>query len=687
MMQDFLFELGCEELPSAAVKSLSDALQAAISGLLQKHQLVHQAVLAYASPRRLAIYIKQLAAEQPEQTNQRRGPALAAAYDESGHPSKALIGFAQSCGVSPSDLETLETDKGSWLVFNQTIKGKPVQEVMPALFEEALSQLPIAKPMRWGAGDDSFVRPVHWLLMMYGGRVIPCQLFGVNADKFSHGHRFHAPQAIEIQSPETYEAQLHQAFVVVDFAKRQHMIHEQIHALAKKHHANAVMPQSLLDEVTSIVEWPVALCANFDLRFLEVPAEALIASMQSHQKSFALKKESGELINQFIFISNIESQDPKRVIEGNEKVMRARLSDAAFFFEQDQKHRLQDHITMTGHVVFQQQMGTLKDKAERIAKVMSIYAPRLGLSAEQVMRAAALSKCDLMTGMVGEFPELQGLMGYYYAKHDGEEEAVALALHEQYFPRFAADDLPQSSLGWLLSLADRIDTLVGIFLQGKKPTGMKDPFKCRRHALAIVRMLLAQPIHFSLNELISDAKASFENTIDSKESQLDQLKPFILDRLQSHLVAQHVTPHQVDAVLAVSNDDVYDVGQRMAALVTFVQSPACESLASASKRVGNILKQASVNQENINEKQLVEPAEKQLWQQLQVTQLECQKANRDKDYETALSHLAALKEPVDTFFDQVMVMVDEEAVKQNRLALLRQLQLNLQQVADISLLP
>lgn len=685
-MQDFLFELGCEELPSAAVKSLSEALQISIKGQLVKHQLDHEDVVAYATPRRLTILIKQLAEQQPAQTNQRRGPALNAAYDEEGNPSKALIGFAKSCGVDTSALETLETDKGSWLVYNQHIEGKAVTQIMPVLFEEELRQLPIPKPMRWGEGDDPFVRPIHWVLMMYGERVIPCELFGLKADNKSYGHRFHAPEAIDIRSPQTYEEQLNKAFVVVDFAKRQMNIREQIYGLATKHHANAVMPQSLLDEVTSIVEWPVALCAEFDQHFLRVPPEALIASMQSHQKCFALTDQSGELINQFITIANIDSNNPKRVIEGNEKVMRARLSDAVFFFEQDQKQKLQDHIAMTAQVVFQQQMGTLKDKAERIGRLMSEYAPRLNLPADQVIRAAELSKCDLMTGMVGEFPELQGLMGYYYARHDGEDEAVALALHEQYFPRFSADDLAQSKLGWLLSLADRIDTLVGIFLQGKKPTGMKDPFKCRRHALAIVRMLLEQPTHFSLSELINRAASSFEGQISRDKSQLEQLKPFILDRLQSHLVAQNVTSHQVDAVLAKADDDLYDVGQRVAALVTFIQSPACESLASACKRVGNILRQAEVSQKEVVEKQLVEGAEKHLWQQLLTTQQSCQKAGSEQDYEASLAYLAALKDPVDDFFDHVMVMVDDEKVKQNRLALLCQLQNTLQQVADISLL-
>ncbi len=685
-MQDFLFELGCEELPSAAVKSLSEALQTSIEGLLIKHQLGHQSVLAYATPRRLAICIKGLAESQPSQTSQRRGPSLNAAYDDKGNPTKALMGFAQSCGTDPSLLDTLETDKGSWLVYNQTIEGQPVLKVMPVLFSEVLSKLPIAKPMRWGSSDVAFVRPVHWVLMMYGKQTIPCQLFGLQAGNLSYGHRFHAPDAIEIQSSNTYEEQLEKAFVVADFNKRQHIIHEQVKELAKKLNANAVVPQSLLDEVTSIVEWPVALCAEFDQKFLQVPPEALIASMQSHQKCFALKKESGELINRFITIANIQSTHPDCVITGNEKVMRARLSDAAFFFEQDQKQPLQVYIGMTEHVVFQQQMGTLKDKANRIGRVMGSYAPKLNLPTQLVARAAELSKCDLMTGMVGEFPELQGLMGYYYAKHDGEDEAVALALHEQYFPRFAADDLPQTSLGWLLSLADRMDTLVGIFLQGKKPSGMKDPYKCRRHALAIVRMLLSQPVHFSLSELISQTAASFENRINDKQSQLSQLKPFILDRLHSHLVAHNITPHQVDAVLAVTDDDIYDIGQRVTALATFVQSPACESLASACKRVGNILRQTEISQKQVDEKKLEESAEKQLLQQLLSTQAECQKANDEKDYETALAHLAALKEPVDAFFDNVMVMVENESTKQNRLALLNQLQLNLQQVADIGLL-
>ena len=685
-MQDFLFELGCEELPSAAVQSLSHALKSEIEGLLTKHQLDHEQVIAYATPRRLAIHILGLSPEQPEQKSQRRGPAVNAAYDSEGNPSRALEGFVKSCGVEPSALETLETDKGAWLVYNQTIAGKPVKDIMPTLIAEAIGQLPIAKPMRWGSGEEAFVRPVHWLLMMYGKEVVPCNLFGLDSSDISQGHRFHAPNAIEITAPDTYESQLYEAYVIVDFAKRQQLIHEQIVAKAKQHGANAVMPQSLLDEVTSIVEWPVALSATFDERFLTVPPEALIASMQSHQKCFALKTDSGDLINRFITIANIESRDEARVIEGNEKVMRARLSDAAFFFEQDQKQSLEEKVAMTENVVFQEQMGSLKDKSDRVGKLMTAYAPRLNLSSDAVVRSANLSKCDLMTGMVGEFPELQGLMGYYYAKHDGEEDSVALALHEQYFPRFAADDLPQSDLGWLLSLADRIDTLVGIFLQGKKPTGMKDPFKCRRHALAIVRMLLEQPIQFSLTELIQTSVAAFENRIDSKSSQIEQLKPFILDRLQSHLVAQHVTPQQVEAVLAVADDDIYDVGQRVTALVTFVQSPACESLASACKRVGNILRQTEGHQDTVNENQLIETAEKQLWQQVLKTRKECEVAYGDKDYETALMHLASLKEPVDDFFDHVMVMVDDEAVKQNRLALLRQLKLNLQQVADISLL-
>ena len=528
MVHDFLFELGCEELPSGAVWSLADELATYLLAALDKAKLSYGVVKRFATPRRIAITIYDLQVEQESQSITRRGPALVASYDTEGKPLPALIGFAKSCGVDVTQLTKIHTDKGEWMVFETHTVGSKTKELLPALVSQSLASLTIAKPMRWGSGDVEFARPVHWAVMLLGDEVIDHEFLGVKTSRQSAGHRFHHPQQVTIASAKDYESQLQEAFVIADFSTRRHLIQVQVAQLAAAYQATAIMPEELLDEVTSIVEWPQALLAHFEEEFLEVPAEALIASMQSHQKCFALKDDKhSTLLPYFITVANIASSKPEQVILGNEKVMRARLSDAMFFFRQDKKQTLSAHIPATQQVIFQTKLGSLYDKAIRVHALMLHLCQALNIPQEQAVRAALLSKCDLMTGMVAEFPELQGLMGYYYALHDGEDIRVAKALDEQYMPRFSADRLPETDLGLALSLADRIDSLVGIFAIGQKPSGVKDPFKLRRHALAVVRLLISTPAAFNVTALIDEATAHYSDTQSLDKALINELKPII----------------------------------------------------------------------------------------------------------------------------------------------------------------
>lgn len=523
--------------------------------------------------------------------------------------------------------------------------------------------------------------------MLYGNEVIEHELFGVKTGRSSRGHRFHHPQEIIIDSAQSYESQLQKAFVIADFALRKQKIKEQVEALASSLKAVAVMPEELLDEVTSIVEWPQALMAHFEEEFLDVPPEALIASMQSHQKTFALKDQQEQLLPYFITVSNIASTNPKQVILGNEKVMRARLSDAAFFFKQDKKHSLSDHIPATEHVVFQAKLGTLHAKSLRIQALMLHLSQALGFSQHHAERAAMLSKCDLMTGMVGEFPELQGLMGYYYALNDGEDQEVAWALNEQYMPRFAADEIPNSALGIALSLADRMDTLVGIFGIGQKPSGVKDPFKLRRHALAVVRMLISRPEPLNLNTLIEESMSAYQTVVSLDNSLVSELKVFILERLHSYYQSQGINSDLVLAVRARQDEWLYDLDRRLNALKQFIIMPEAASLSAACKRVNNLLNQAKITMHHeINEQLIEQGAERSLYEHLNRMERAVEPLYVSSDYHSLLKQLASLKEPVDAFFDQVMVLVDDESVRNNRLALLARLQVLLQGVADISML-
>jgi glycyl-tRNA synthetase beta chain len=688
MANDFLFELGCEELPSAAVWPLADTLAANLAAALDKAQIAYGEVRRFATPRRMAIFIADLQDEQPSQIVSRRGPAVVAAYNAEGHATPALLGFAKSCGVAVSDLTINKTDKGEWLVHESKTQGAKTKDILPAMINQALANLPISKPMRWGNGDAEFARPVHWAVLLFADEVISCEILGVKTSANSFGHRFHHPQAIKIDQAKNYETLLRDAFVIADFRARRDVILAQVKQLAAEHGAEAVMPADLVDEVTSIVEWPQALIANFEKEFLEVPPEALIASMQAHQKCFALRNAEGQLLAHFITVANIASSNPPQVIAGNEKVMRARLSDAAFFFRQDKKQPLSNHIPATEKVVFQAQLGSLQDKAKRVKTLMEFLASPLQLDKQQAGRAAELSKCDLMTGMVGEFPELQGLMGYYYAKHDGEADSVALALNEQYMPRFAGDQLPGSKLGFALSLAERIDSLVGIFAIGQKPSGVKDPFKLRRHALAVVRMLINTPTRLQLTELIDKSFAIYGNNLAAAKPLVDELKPFILERLQSHYQGLGLSTDLILAARARQEDWLYDLDKRIHALANFVKMPEAAVLSASCKRVNNLLQQADaeINMIGIDESLLEEGAEKALFAHLKAVEEWVKPLYASEDYGKILTQLASLREPVDAFFEHVMVMVDNQAVRRNRLNLLTRLQNLLQGVADISLL-
>lgn len=688
MLNDLLVEIGSEELPSGAVKLLADALADNLVAALAKANLKHGDVVRYATPRRLAVLICDVQTTKANQSISRRGPANAAAVDAQGHPTQALLGFAKSCGVAVADLSTIKTDKGDWWVYESVQVGAQTVTLLPAMIQDAMACLPIAKPMRWGAGDAEFARPVHWVVLLFGDDVVPAQILGVNTGCVSFGHRYHHPQALTITTPRQYESQLREAYVVANFDLRRQTILDQVQHLIVGQNKLAVMPDALVNEVTSIVEWPCALLVNFEPKFLDVPAQALIAAMQSHQKCFALRDSQNNLLPQFITIANIVSTKPAQVIAGNESVMRARLSDAAFFFEQDKKQPLSQHLAATERVVFQQQLGSLADKSTRMQAFLTCFAQSFNLDVTTAQRAAELSKCDLMTGMVGEFPELQGLMGYYYALNDDESPVVATALNEQYMPRFAADVLPQSDLGRAMSLADRLDTLVGAFAIGQKPTGTKDPFKLRRHALAVVRMLITVPSLLNLSTLIEQTRHIYGASLPESNQILIELRPFILERLQSFYQSQGVAPDLVHAVRARQDDWLFDLNNRILALQDFIHLPNAQALSAACKRVNNLLQHASPQSDNqpIDLALLNDSAEKNLFDRVLAVEASVAPHYSSGNYGYILSELAALREPLDAFFDQVMVMVDEVDLRKNRLRLLVRLQQLLQGVADISLL-
>ncbi|WP_075880498.1 glycine--tRNA ligase subunit beta [Vreelandella massiliensis] len=681
-----LLELGAEELPPTALDALSDAFAAGIQRGLQEAEIPFESVEAFATPRRLAVRVSDLADKQPDREVEKRGPALAAAFKE-GQPTKAAEGFARSCGVSVDALIHLETDKGTWLGYREQQAGETIQALLPDILRKALAALPVPKNMRWGDSRVEFSRPVHWLVALYGSDVIAAEALGLEASRTTYGHRFHAPDPIQLTHADEYLSALEEAYVLAGRAQRLERIREQVLAEAEVQNATAVIDEDLLAEVSGLVEWPVALTGSFDERFLEVPAECLISSMKANQKYFHLLDENGNLMPLFITIANIESLDPEQVIQGNEKVIRPRLADAAFFYDTDRKQTLASRRPSLESVVFQQQLGTLADKAQRSEAVAVYIAEQIGGDVANAQRATQLAKCDLVTEMVLEFPELQGIMGRYYAEQDGEPSEVATAIEEQYLPRFASDEIPHTATGKALALADRLDTLVGIFGIGQRPTGAKDPFALRRASIGVLNILIKGELDLDLRELLTRA-ADQHQGLPKAEGLVDEVLAYMLDRFRAWGQEEGISAEMYLAVRARPVTNPLDFARRLRAVKAFAQRDEAAALAAANKRVSNILtKQAHDGSTQVNADLLTEEAEKALFHALSTRRDSVAPLFAEGHYMEALDALATLREPVDNFFDQVMVMADDDAVRRNRLALLANLQALFLEVADISELP
>ncbi|MDQ5768327.1 glycine--tRNA ligase subunit beta [Thiothrix subterranea] len=686
MLHDLLVEIGTEELPPKALKKLSDAFTAGIVAGLAEAGLVAAEVHAYAAPRRLAVWLKSVPKQQADQIIERKGPALAAAFDKEGNPSKAAEGFARSCGVAFADLQQIDTDKGGWLIFRQQQVGQQTTALFPAIVEKSLAALPIPKRMRWGSGTAEFVRPIHWIVMLADATVIDAEMLSIKTGRETRGHRFHAPAPVAITSPADYAVQLGDAYVVARFEARRDMIKTKVEALAAELGGTAIMPEELLDEVTGLVEWPVPVAGRFEERFLDVPQEALISTMQDNQKYFALVDAAGKLMPNFITVANIESRDVAQISTGNERVIRPRFSDAEFFWTQDKKQTLESRREQLKKMVFQQKLGTLYDKSERVALLAADIAQRMGGDEALAIRAAQLGKCDLVTSMVFEFTELQGTMGRYYANHDGEAAEVASAMEEQYMPRFAGDELPATATGRILALAERLDTLTGIFGIGQKPTGAKDPFGLRRAALGVLRILIELQLPLDLADLLDKAADGLAPHLGSKPDTQAALD-YILERLRAYYQEQGIGAELVEAVASLKPTQPLDFDRRVKAVAAFRQLTASGSLAAANKRIGNILKKVEGNlPESVNPALLQLEAEKALASAVQYQENKVLPLFAAGQYEAALLSLAELREPVDKFFDDVMVMADDVDLKNNRLALLNRLRGLFLRVADLSVL-
>lgn len=683
--RDLLIEIGTEELPPKSLDTLAKDFEQGIRDGLAKAGLTSGAIHRYATPRRLAVLIRDLPAQQPDRRRERRGPALSAAYDQDGKPTKAAIGFACSCGVEVAELQTLTTDKGAWLIQLSLEPGAATAELIPAIVETTLNKLPIPKRMRWADRDDEFVRPVHWLVLLFGDKVIPATILGVAAGRETRGHRFHHPDPLAIIEPATYADLLEtKGKVIADFNVRRAAIRTQAETAAATTGGQAVIDPSLLDEVTALVEWPVALLGNFERRFLDVPAEALITTMQDNQKYFPVVDTADHLMPHFITIANLESKDPRQVKAGNERVIRPRFSDAEFFWLQDRKQTLASRLEALKTVVFQQRLGSLHDKSWRVAALARSIAERSDANPEWAARAATLAKCDLLTQMVQEFPELQGIMGGYYARHDGEAEEVAYALEAQYRPRFAGDELPRTPTGRVIALADRLDTLVGIFAIGEPPSGNKDPFALRRAALGVIRLFIEGGIDLDLEELLQQAANRFAPLLRA-DATVEAVFDFIMERLRGYYVEQGFRPDTFEAVLNCRPTHPLDFDRRIRALAEFRKLPEADSLAAANKRIRNILKRVEGTLPfEVRTELLKEDAEQTLAGRLAELSSEVIPLMEAGLYDGALTRLAALREPVDGFFDQVMVMVDDINLRNNRIALLNELGSLFLRIADFS---
>ena len=682
---DLLFELGTEELPPLALRRLSDALTHEFVAGLEQANLSHGAVESFATPRRLGVRVRDCSTRQPDRSVERRGPAVQAAFDADGKPTKAAEGFARSCGTTVDQLERQQTAKGEWLVYHVREDGRAAQDLLPGIAEQALNRLPIPKRMRWGDSEAQFVRPVHWLLFLLGDDVVPCTLLDATADRQTHGHRFHHPAAITVYNADDYEGVLSDlGKVIANFEIRRAKIAELVEKTAKALGGRPDLDPELLDEVTALNEWPVPIAASFEERFLEVPHEALVATMKGNQKYFPLFDGDGRLMNHFVTIANVDSPKPELIREGNERVVRPRLADAMFFWQQDGKKRLQDHLPALRHVVFQQALGSMYEKSERVAALAAYIATDIGGDAKLAERAGLLSRCDLLTHMVYEFPEMQGVMGRYQALRDGEPAELAQAMDEFYMPRYSGDELPQTKTGIAVSLAERLDTLVGIFGIGQKPTGDKDPFALRRAALGALRILREHSLQVDVHRILAKAQDGLQGKLQDKDA-ATAVWDFMQERLKGLYGELGYGADLFSAVAEVRPTTIADFDRRLQAVAGFRELPEAGALAAANKRIRNILRKAEDPIPAVVETGLFQQAEETALHNLVLAM-----ASRvtpmleNGDYTGVLKALAGLRDAVDGFFDQVMVMAEEPAVRGNRLALLNELSGLFLGVADIS---
>ena len=684
---DLLVELGCEELPPKSLDALRESFHAAVAAGLEKAGLTFDAdgSRGFSTPRRLAVLFREVADRQPDQSLERRGPALSAAFDEAGEPTPAALGFARSVGMEVAQLEHVDTDKGGWLFARVDKPGQTVDELVYPILEQAVRQLPVPRPMRWQDHDFSFVRPVHWLVVMHGERVIEGTLLGQSAGCLTRGHRVHAPGPHEVSSSPVYLEVLERAYVVADPDRRRERIRDSLRSTDPQ----VLIDAALLDEVNNLVEWPVAVACRFEEEFLQVPHAALVASMQDHQKFFPVGDPAapGRVINRFVAIANLESRDVSTVQEGYERVIRPRLADARFFLEQDQKRPLEAYLATLDRVVFQQKIGTLGDKSRRISTISTTLAEALSIDPEPASRAALLAKADLMTQMVGEFPELQGIMGQHYAGTSGESPEVAQAIGEQYAPAFAGDDIPTSPAGRIVSIADRADTLVGIFAAGMRPSGNKDPFALRRAALGLVRILLEADLDVPLNRVLALAANGLADQLTIDPALLAEVREFVVERLRHYFREQGYGAELISAALASDWDTLPDLAQRLRSLDAFMGEAAAASLAAANKRIGNILKKSEKTISTTIDTNIFEiNEEKQLFDAVSQLDKEVGPLMERRDYAASLLALSRLREPVDAYFDAVMVMAEDPALRANRLALLARLKALFDGIADLSVL-
>ena len=684
--QNFLVEIGTEELPPKALKTLATSFADNVEAELNQAGLTFDKIEWFAAPRRLAVKVLNLATQQPSKEIEKRGPAVSAAFDAEGKPTKAAEGWARGCGITVDQAERIATDKGEWLVHRAKIEGQPTKNLLNDIVANALAKLPIPKPMRWADKTVQFIRPVHTVTMLLGDELIEGEILGVASARTIRGHRFLGEKEFEIQHADQYPQLLREkGSVVADFNERKAEILAKSQAKATALGGVADIEESLLEEVTSLVEYPNVLAAKFEERFLAVPAEALVYTMKGDQKYFPIYDKDGKLLPHFIFVSNINPEDPTAIIEGNEKVVRPRLTDAEFFFKTDLKQKLVDRLPRLETVLFQQQLGTLKDKTDRIEQLAGEIAKQIGADEAKAKRAGLLSKCDLMTNMVFEFTDTQGVMGMHYARHDGEDEEVAVALNEQYMPRFAGDELPKSLVASAVALADKFDTLTGIFGIGQAPKGSADPFALRRAALGALRIIVEKNLPLDLEDLVKKSAALFGDKLTNKNVVADVVD-FMLGRFRAWYQDEGIAVDVIQAVLARRPTRPADFDARVRAVSHFRTLDSAEALAAANKRVSNILAKADAAIGEINLTACVEPAEKALAEAVLALRTEVQPLIAQGDYTAVLDKLANLRAPVDSFFDNVMVNAEDPALRQNRLAILSTLQGLFLQVADISVL-